>query len=97
MRESAIEKAVCDYARGKGVIPHKMQVGMGGSSGWPDRLFVFHGKIWFAEFKAPGKKPTPLQARIINELQQHKIHVYVIDDIDMGKRMVDGEVGNDYP
>lgn len=62
MRESAIEKKVNDFAKANGIISLKLEAGRF-SSGKPDRQFLYNGKVLFIEFKAPGKKPTELQAK----------------------------------
>ena len=48
--------------------------------GMPDRLILFpDGKIAFAELKAPGKKPRPLQLARHKILMNLGFRVYVID------------------
>jgi hypothetical protein len=91
--EASIEKSVCEYAKKLGCMVKKVQTGMGGSAGWPDRLFHYHGRTWYIEFKRTGGKLTDLQKMRINELQTHKIHVYTIDDVELGKQAIDYEVG----
>ena len=56
----------------------------------PDRLFILpSGKMFFCEFKREKQKPTPAQEREHLRLRQHKVSVYVIDNVDDGLRMVD--------
>jgi hypothetical protein len=56
----------------------------------PDRLFVLpNGKMFFVEFKREGEKPTPAQEREHHRLRQHKVSVWVIDNVIDGKEMVD--------
>ena len=88
MLEKEIEAKVCDYAKTKNVLvykftsPNRMAV--------PDRLFIRpDGRIWFCEFKREGQKPTPAQDREHHRLRQHKVSVFVIDNVDGGKAMVD--------
>ena len=46
----------------------------------PDRLCIIpHGGILFVECKATGKKPTPLQTKVINYLRSLGQKVLVID------------------
>lgn len=48
--------------------------------GMPDRLILLPGgKIAFAELKAPGKKPRPLQLARHKTLTNLGFRVYVID------------------
>ena len=88
MLEKEIEAKVCDYAKTKNVLvykftsPNRMAV--------PDRLFIrSDGRIWFCEFKREGQKPTPAQDREHNRLRQHKVSVFVVDNVEDGKAMVD--------
>lgn len=42
-----------------------------GCSGVPDWILVNNGKVIFLELKATGKKPSPLQEREINRINNH--------------------------
>lgn len=86
--EADIEKAVCDYAKRKGVMvdkfvsPNKRSV--------PDRIFSFPGgKVVFIEFKAPGKKATPMQERDHAKRRALGFAVAVVDNVEQGKRIID--------
>ena len=81
MRESVIEKKVSDYAKLLGWWTSKFT----GTVGCPDRLFIRDSKVIFVEFKAPGKLPRPLQAKIIERMKIKGATVYVVDDIEQGK------------
>ena len=88
MLEKEIEAKVCDYAKTKNVLvykftsPNRMAV--------PDRQFIRpDGRIWFCEIKRECQKPTPAQEREHHRLRQHKVSVFVIDNVDEGKAMVD--------
>ena len=87
MRESTIEKAVCAYARTKGCIVIKL-AGQN-QRGQPDRLFIRHGRILFVEFKAPGKYPTALQIKWLEDLRDHGMTSRWCSDIDHGKQLID--------
>ena len=51
-------------------------------AGMPDRLILLpDGHVGFAELKAPGKKPRPLQLARHRLLRELGFKVYVIDDI----------------
>lgn len=82
MRESAIEKTVCAIARKNGWLHFKWA--SANCRGVPDRIFIKAGDIVFVEFKAPGKKPSPLQHRIHRKLTKHGVQVRVIDSIEDG-------------
>jgi hypothetical protein len=86
--ERDVEKAVCDYAKAKGMLVYKFN--SMNRAAVPDRLMISKtGRIWFAEFKRPGMKPTSAQYREHDRLREQGAIVYVIDDIDYGKRIVD--------
>jgi hypothetical protein len=87
MRESTIEQAVCAYAKAKGCLSLKL-AGQN-QKGQPDRMFLYYGHVLFVEFKAPGKKPTALQARWLDRLADHMFHATSCDDIEAGKRLID--------
>lgn len=87
MRESSIEKAVCEYAKDCGWLVYKFV--SPNNRGVPDRMFIKDGRMFFIEFKATGKrsKVTQLQTFKMTELMVHEFKCYVIDDIDMGKAL----------
>lgn len=86
MRESKIERAVCAYAKKKGMEVYKFV--SPGRSGVPDRIFIHHGSILFIEFKAPGQKPRPLQQHEIDKLVKHNMMTAVVDDEQKGIDLV---------
>jgi len=88
MLEKQIEKKVCEYASTKGMLVYKFT--SPSRSSVPDRLFIAkHGRVFFCEFKAPGKKATAAQLREHYRLQRQGVQVFVIDNIADGKDMVD--------
>ena len=88
MLERAIEKRVCDYATSKGLLVYKFTSPQ--RAAVPDRLLITtRGVTFFIEFKAAGKKPTPQQDREHTRLRDQGVQVFVVDDIDRGKRIVD--------
>lgn len=87
MLEKIIEKKVTDYAKSKGFFAVKQKSDY--QRGLPDRYYVNpNGVIIFVEFKALGKKPTPRQQLIINELLKHNCLVFVIDNIEDGIKLI---------
>lgn len=59
-------------------------------AGIPDRLILLpDGHIGFAELKAPGKKPRPLQLSRHRLLRDLGFPVYVIDDPEQIGGMID--------
>jgi len=88
MLEKQIETVVCDYAKTKNVLAYKFT--SPARAAVPDRLFINSiGVVWFCEFKRQGSKPTAAQDREHHRLHGHKVSVFVIDNVDDGKAMVD--------
>jgi hypothetical protein len=86
--EKVIEEKVNEYAKAKGVAVYKFT--SPARAAVPDRLYInAKGFIWFCEFKRKGKLPTPAQQREHERLRLRNVTVYVIDNVDDGKRMVD--------
>jgi hypothetical protein len=86
--EKQIEAQVCAYARNKGVLAYKFT--SPARAAVPDRMFIRQdGLVWFCEFKREGQKPTPAQEREHDKLRQHKVNVFVIDNVSEGKTMID--------
>jgi len=86
--EKDIESRVCKYAERFGwramkfVSPNYRSV--------PDRIFFKHpGRVFFVEFKRPGEEPTPKQKAEIQRLKEEGFDVFVCDDIDFGKTIID--------
>ena len=81
MREKQIEmKLVEAVNRRGGLCPKWISPGL---NGVPDRLILLPGgRIAFAELKAPGKTPRPLQRHRIEQLRKLGFRVYVIDSIE---------------
>ena len=88
MLEKHIEAKVCDYAKERGLLVYKFT--SPARAAVPDRLFILpSGKAFFVEFKREGQKATPAQKREHHRLRQHHVSVFVIDNVDDGKAMVD--------
>lgn len=78
MREKEVEQALIREIRKKGGMCLKLVCP--GWDGAPDRLCLWPGgKIAFAELKAPGRKPRPLQVRRAEQLKRLGFEVAVID------------------
>lgn len=87
--ERDVEGPVKKYAKNrhsmlvdKFVSPSKRSV--------PDDLFTNnHGYMFFIEFKAPGEEPTEKQSLDHKKRRAKGVSVFVIDDIEEGKRLID--------
>lgn len=80
MREKEIEqRLVREVKKQGGICPKFVSPGM---SGMPDRIILLpRGKFAFAELKAPGEKPRPLQSARHRLLRKLGFKVYVIDGV----------------
>ena len=88
MLEKEIEARVCEYAKSKGVLAYKFT--SPARAAVPDRLFIApDGRMWFCEFKRAGEKPTEAQGREHKRLRAQKVNVFVVDNVDAGKTMID--------
>lgn len=79
MRESKIEKDCSEWAKQNGWLGFKFS--SPNHKGVPDRLYIKGGLTVYVEFKAPGKKPTKLQERVIARMRKHGAIVHVIDNL----------------
>jgi len=88
MLEKQIEEKVGTYAKEQGFLVYKFTSPQ--RSAVPDRLYINpRGKVFFVEFKREGMKPTPAQQREHERLREQGVMVYVIDNVVVGKFMVD--------
>lgn len=80
MKEYAVEKHLVQKTQECGGFCLKFI--SPGIAGVPDRLIILPGgKIGFAELKAPGKKPRPLQQAVIRTLYRYGCRVAAIDNL----------------
>ena len=88
MAELDIELAVVKHAKKKGFIVLKLNNPW--SKGWPDRLFISpEGNHIYIEFKVPGKKPRPLQASRMRDLDAHGCVTFAVDNVKQGIHILD--------
>lgn len=87
IRERDIEFNVNRYAHQTGWVGYKFSSPQ--HAGVPDRLYIKNGKTIYIEFKAPGKKPRKLQEKVFEDMRRHGALVFVVDDIDEGKAVLD--------
>lgn len=86
MLEKTIERKLTDAVRAAGGICPKLVCP--GMNGMPDRLILLPGgRVAFAEIKAPGKKPRPLQLSRHRLLEKLGFAVFVPDDAEAAERI----------
>jgi len=87
MLEKNIEQKVCGYAKDKGILVYKFT--SPARAAVPDRMFIVDGFAIFIEFKREGCKPTPSQVRELERLKNKNIPVFVVDNVEDGKAIID--------
>ena len=88
MNEKMIEQKLVKAVKGSGGICPKWV--SPGYDGMPDRIILMPGgKIAFAELKAPGKRPEPLQKARHEMLTALGFKVYVIDSAEQIGGVID--------
>lgn len=94
MREKQIEQKLVKAVKAKGGLCLKFV--SPSFDGMPDRLILLpDGKIAFAELKAPGKKPRPLQIARHKTLMNLGFRVFIIDSTEQIKTILDEMIGGD--
>lgn len=89
MKESEIEKKLVLKVKAKGGIAPKFV--SPSYAGMPDRLVLLPGGVFaFAELKAPGMKPRPLQVARHRMLRSLGFKVYVIDGTQQIEELLNG-------
>ena len=87
MREKYVEQRLIKAVRQSGGLALKFV--SPNLNGVPDRLLLFPGgRIAFAEVKAPGEKPRPLQVHRMEQLRKMGFMVFVID----GEEQIGGRI-----
>lgn len=90
-KEREIERFFTTECKRKGWLAVKLA--SPGMAGLPDRMVLQPGGgVFFAELKAPGKRPRPLQAAMHNILRGMGFRVYVIDSREQAREAVAHEV-----
>ena len=94
MREKQIEQKLVKAVKSNGGLCLKFV--SPSFDGMPDRLILLpDGKIAFAELKAPGKKPRPLQIARHKTLMSLGFRVFIIDSAEQIKTILDEMIGGD--
>ncbi len=91
MRESAIERAICQHAKDVGILQFKFT--SPNRSGVPDRIFLFPDrKVIFMEMKTPKGRLSRLQENEIRIIHKYGHCVYVVDSVEQGKEILDSHL-----
>ena len=90
MLEKQIEKAVCDYAKSKGILVYKFSSPAHRSV--PDRMFITpEGHMFMIEFKSAKGRVTSAQVREMARLTDYGISVFLVRSIENGRQIIDKE------
>ena len=88
MREKELECKLAKAVRDSGGLALKFV--SPNLNGVPDRLLLFPGgRAAFAEVKAPGQKPRPLQVHRMEQLRKLGFKVFVVDDMEQIGGIID--------
>lgn len=88
MNEKLIEKKLREQVKKLGGIALKFSSFT--FTGVPDRLVLMPGgRMWWAELKSEGKKPTPRQLHVHGILRNLGFHVAVIDNVQLLEKFLD--------
>jgi hypothetical protein len=68
--ETTITKSIVKSAKANGWWTFKIAGGAFQRAGVPDLLCIKGGRAVFLEVKQPGKKPTPLQQHVMQEIRE---------------------------
>ena len=91
MRESAIERAICQHSKDVGILQFKFT--SPNKSGVADRIFLFPNRqVIFMEMKTPKGKLSRLQENHIRLIQKYGHCVYVVDSVEQGKEILDSHL-----
>ena len=86
--EAKIESTVNEYAEEQGFLVRKYA--SLGVKGAPDRIYYGHGQVFLMEFKTPTGTTSGPQKREIERIRAHGCKVFVVDNVAMGKSIIDG-------
>ena len=85
--ERKIESDVSEYSQRCGCMHLKLV--MWGRIGWPDHLYLYHGRVLFIEFKRAGEQPRKIQEYIHERIRKHGFDVVVVDNNADGRAVID--------
>ena len=90
--EGSVEKAVFRHAKRLGILYVKLNVQ--GRRGMPDAVFWLPRRPIFMEFKRPNDTPDPHQEYVIGCLRRLGYEVYLVDDAETGKGILNARAEN---
>lgn len=86
MTEAQLERKVVEFCRGYKLLTYKFS--SPAHRGVPDRIILYHGRALFLELKRPGKKPTKLQERELEELRAAGCAAHWADNFETARDII---------
>ena len=87
MKERQIESKVVKKAKELGFLTYKFS--SPSNRGVPDRVFISpHGEVFFIEFKSEKGKLTKLQEKVIKDIGEYGVGVFIINSVEVGLQIL---------
>ena len=87
MKEKQIESKVVKKAKELGFLTYKFS--SPSNRGVPDRIFISpHGEVFFIEFKSAKGKLTKLQEKVIKDIGEYGVGVFIINSVEVGLQIL---------
>jgi hypothetical protein len=88
--ERVVEEKVCKWAKTQGILPLKLN--LMANTGWPDRMFLYAGRVVFIEFKRVGEKLRRNQPERVATLRGLGFAVGVFDNVAESVAFLEAEI-----
>ena len=87
MKETQIESKIVKKAKELGFLTYKFS--SPSNRGVPDRVFISpHGEVFFIEFKSEKGKLTKLQEKVIKDIGEYGVGVFIINSVEVGLQIL---------
>jgi hypothetical protein len=87
MLEKQIESKIVKKAKELGFLTYKFS--SPSNRGVPDRIFISpHGEVFFIEFKSEKGKLTKLQEKVIKDICNYGVGVFIINSVEVGLQIL---------
>ena len=87
MLEKQIESKIVKKAKELGFLTYKFS--SPSNRGVPDRVFINpFGRIFFMEFKSEKGKLTKLQEKVIKDISEYGVGVFIINSVEVGLQIL---------
>jgi Holliday junction resolvase len=87
MKEKQIESKIVKKAKELGFLTYKFS--SPSNRGVPDRVFISpHGEVFFIEFKSEKGKLTKLQEKVIKDISEYGVGVFIINSVEVGLQIL---------